>query len=137
MGWRFMFTRTLSSWGRLLGLGRGAADEERRAWGRFTSDVQTVCHPASDPDGAGLPARVKDVSRGGIRLVVEGGPLEPGDLLSVVLPGAPGGETSTLLACVVRSEALPGGHWGLGCSFATRLSDEELLRFRGPCPGEA
>src|SRR3712207_7694418 len=50
---------------------------------------------------------VKDISRGGIRLVV-GRPFAPGDLLSVELPGAGEGGANTLpapstvLACVVR-----------------------------------
>jgi hypothetical protein len=128
-----MFARAWSSWGRLLGLGGAPSrtDEDRRAWGRFPSTVETVCRPAGAVEGEPLTARVQDVSRGGIQLVLERA-FEPGELLGIALPGAAGGETSTLLACVVRSQPVDGGRWALGCRFATQLSDEDLARFRSP-----
>jgi c-di-GMP-binding flagellar brake protein YcgR len=127
-----MLSRALSSWGRLLGLGRSAAaEEERRAHGRFSSGVETVCQPAGK-EGEALTGRVANVSRGGIGLVLARA-FEPGELLAVALPGG-GAETSTVLACVVRCDPEEAGSWEVACSFATGLGDEDLLRFHNPIP---
>jgi hypothetical protein len=75
-----------------------------------------------------LAARVQDVSRGGINLVVSR-PFQGGELLSVELPGVDGQAPSTVLACVVRAEAWPGGEWSLGCTFAAELGDDDLHWF--------
>jgi hypothetical protein len=72
-----------------------------------------------------LSARVQDVSRGGISLVA-GYPFETGDLVSVELPGAADGSTTTVLAFVVRVAWNATGEWAVGCTFATELSDDEL-----------
>ncbi len=124
-----MLSRALSYCGRALGLGRPAppAEEERRLWGRFPCDVETTCRAASGPaaGSAAMPARVRNISRGGIALVL-GRAFEPGTLLSVSLPGEPATE---VLACVVRCEPRPGQAWDAGCTFATELSDQDLQLF--------
>jgi hypothetical protein len=123
-----MLSNTLYSWGRLIGLGRGKAaqDEERRVWVRFPCAVPTTCQSINEPDTPRLPAQVQDISAAGISLLVSRC-FEPGELLSVMLPG--GGESSsTILACVVQSRPRDD-QWLLGCSLATELSDEELQLF--------
>jgi hypothetical protein len=73
-----------------------------------------------------LPARVRNISRGGINLVLKRA-FEPGTLLSVDLPGS--ALTIEVLACVVRCEELEEESWELGCTFAAELSDEDLQLF--------
>jgi hypothetical protein len=130
-----MLARALSAWGRLLGWGRGTPPEaERRDSVRYPSTIETVCRPAERPDALPLPARVQDISAGGINLVV-GRRFEPGDLLSVDIPSGEEG-TSTVLACVVWADRARGGGWSLGCVLTTTLADDELIRLgaRPPRP---
>jgi hypothetical protein len=124
-----MLTRALASWNRLVRWGQGgrAADEDRRVWVRFPSGLETTLQSARGPDGPRLGARVQDVSRGGIRLVVDR-PFEAGELLSVELPAAEGQAPSTVLACVVRT-AEDGGAWSVGCTFAAELAEDDLQVF--------
>jgi hypothetical protein len=134
-----MLARALSSWGRLLGLGREPApvEEERRGFGRVSCDVETTCRPAARGERQGAwTARVKNVSRSGVCLVVAGDPhVRPGELLSVSLPAAPVGEaggeapTEEVLACVVRCDPSSGDGWELGCTFAAPLSEQDLRQF--------
>jgi hypothetical protein len=124
-----MLLRALSAWSKLLGFGRtDPADEERRLWGRISCDVETVCRPAALPER--LPARVRNVSRNGISLTL-GRAFQPGELLSVSLPGSEEQDVSEVLACVVRCD-LTSGVWHLGCTFSTHLGDDEVLRFSAP-----
>jgi hypothetical protein len=118
-----MWSKALSSWGRLLGRGKSdGAEDERRLWGRVPCDVETTIESAGPDLGPPLPAHVRNVSRGGINLT-SGQKFEPGWLLCVALPV---GDGTQVLACVVRCEALPSGLWELGCTFAAQLSDEDL-----------
>src|SRR4051812_40250674 len=119
-----MWAKAISSWGRLLGLGRSgpAEEEERRLWGRVPCDVETTVQPASGDPGPSQVARARNVSRGGISLAVANR-FEPGALLSVALPVGDGTE---VLACVVRCDPLGAGRWELGCTFAAQLDDEDL-----------
>src|SRR4051794_39281999 len=150
-----MLLRALSSWGRLVGRReetKAAEEEERRIWVRHPSAVETTCRAANDPGAAALAARVGNVSRGGINLVVIQ-EFVVGELLSVELPNGGDEPTCTVLAYVVRAEALPGGDWSLGCTFAAELRDDDLEAFgarrarltrpdqrgwvRFPCPAQA
>jgi hypothetical protein len=120
-----MLARALSSWSKLLRLGQGAStvEEERRLWGRIPCEVETTCQAAGGEGGDRLSARVQNISRGGVNLLL-GRAFEPGALLSVALPGT---ASTEVLACVVRCEARDGG-WQLGCTFASPLADEDLER---------
>jgi hypothetical protein len=118
-----MWSKAIASWGRLMGRGKAdGAEDERRLWGRIPCDVETTIESAGSERGPALPARVRNVSRGGVNLSA-GRKFEPGSLLSVALPV---GDGTQMLACVVRCEALPSGVWELGCTFAAQLSDEDL-----------
>ena len=125
-----MLARALASWNRLVRWGRGehSPGEDRRVWVRFPSGLETTLQPARGLDGPRLGARVQDVSRGGIRLVVDR-PFEAGELLSVELPAAEGHAPSTVLACVVRAAAGDGGSWSVGCTFAAELGEDDLQVF--------
>jgi hypothetical protein len=129
-----MLLRAFASCGRLLGLGQvsPSVDEERRAWGRISCDVETTVKPCNVGCSANaedrLTAQVRNVSRGGINLDLPRS-FEPGALLSITLPGTAGEESSEVLVCVVHSSPA-ADRWRLGCTFATPLSDLDLIRFR-------
>src|SRR5438045_1407087 len=100
-----MFERTMSFWKRLLGRQselRGGtavqqAEEDRRVWVRFPADLETTVQPAGKAEVVRLAARVRNVSLGGVSLSVDRA-FEPGDLLSVELPGATDESRCKLLA---------------------------------------
>jgi c-di-GMP-binding flagellar brake protein YcgR len=130
-----MFGQTISKWRRLLGgqpaSGQGigqAIEEERRVWVRHAADLETTYQPADGPDGNRLAARVRNVSQGGINLLVSS-PFEPGEMLSVELPSSSEGSTNTVLACVVHVTPHGDDEWVLGCTFARELSDDDLQGF--------
>jgi hypothetical protein len=104
-----------------------ATDLDRRQWMRFASRAETVCKPVALGNTVKLPARVRDVSFGGINLLVSHH-VPRGELLHVELPGAGGGEPN-LLACVVQVDAPADQSWALGCSFIRELDERELKRF--------
>jgi two-component system OmpR family response regulator len=111
----------------LTDLPRGA---ERRAAPRYASDLETRCRLLTADDGSGaVPAKVRDISAGGIGLVLERS-LEPGRSLELDLPLAGRTATSTIQAQVVRAAREPGRDWFLGCVFARPLADRELEAYR-------
>jgi c-di-GMP-binding flagellar brake protein YcgR len=126
-----MLDRTFRFWRRLVGRpgkskGAAAEEAERRVWVRYPANLQTTLQAAQAPEER-LSARVGDISRGGIKLVVQR-PLQTGELLSVELPC--GDEAAqTVLACIVRVEALPDGEWSVGCTFSRELGDDDLEGF--------
>lgn len=125
-----MFGRTFSFWRRLVG---GAVDSpqsesqppeaERRVWIRHPTDLETRVHMAGRANPDRITARVSDISRGGINLVVNRA-FQPGDLLSVELPVENGSDT--VLACIVRVTQKSSGEWSLGCVFSCELDEDEL-----------
>jgi c-di-GMP-binding flagellar brake protein YcgR len=129
-----MFARTITSVGKLLGLGAtSVAEEERRAFGRMCCDVETTYRLASRERGHELPARVRNVSRGGLCLQGPGA-FHPGELISVRLPECTDHDTSEVLACVVRCDSIPEHRFEIGCTFAAPLDDGDLQRFCGRQP---
>jgi PilZ domain len=133
-----MFERTASLWRRLTGRLRPESDlsaresEERRVWVRYPSNVVTQFAPLNGVVQSSVPARIRDVSLGGVQLVVTEA-FEPGDMLSVTLPGE--GESSmTVLACVVHCRAMANNEWALGCNFSAELEERQLLAFGAQKP---
>jgi PilZ domain len=98
---------------------------ERRVWVRSLSDVETNCKLADAPATGRMLARIRNISRGGAKLLVPQ-PLPPGALLSIEMPGAGPGDEYFVLACVIHSAAQPNAEWALGCTFARELSEEEV-----------
>jgi hypothetical protein len=129
-----MLLRAFSSWGKLFGIGAPSTEvkEERRAYGRILCEVETTCSRVVAESAERLSATVRNVSRGGINLVVAQ-PLLPGELLRIAVPGGDAEESSEVLACVTRCRTEKGIHQA-ACTFATQLSDADLMRFGGLKP---
>jgi hypothetical protein len=105
--------------------------DERRVWVRNPCETTARCQrEGSGGSASAFSANVRNISRGGINLVVDR-PFEAGAVLSVELPGADGQPPFTVLACVVHAAVLPDGEWALGCSFACELTAEDLTPFGG------
>src|SRR5437879_1355210 len=124
--------RKVSSWGQLLEAPEPdqafTERHDRRLWVRYECDMEASCQEAHAPDREPIPARVRDISRGGVRLVVPRG-IDRGGVLSISLPGEAGEQPSAILACVIHSSPLPDGQWVLGCTFVSELTDEDLSPF--------
>src|SRR5947209_8464369 len=132
-----MFRRFLELWRRLLGGGGAApreggagpaADEDRRVWVRYPSSAQTVVQTLGNGIDTRLSARVHNVSRGGINLVLDRS-FRPGEMINIELPGGTPESTSTVLACVVHVRELAAGAWSVGCTFSEELGNKDLEAF--------
>jgi hypothetical protein len=120
---------------------------DRRAFVRLASELAVCCRPAERPaervaeraaertsqrtaprpHDVGWPGRVRDISRGGVGLILQHR-FRPGTELSIELRENSGKLLRTVGARVAHASAvLVDGSpcWLLGCSFAEPLSDEE------------
>src|SRR5438067_2455077 len=131
-----MFHRVLTLWRRLLRGGsevsrveKAVSDEdERRVWVRHPSTAQAVVQGVANRIDTRLSACVRNVSRGGINLLLDQ-PLKPGEMISIELPGSTPQTMSTVLACVVHVREQGPGEWSTGCTFSESLSDPDLETF--------
>jgi hypothetical protein len=134
-----MFQRVLPTLGRFVGRKTSAAPvtEERRVWVRHACALATSVTSTSDPEPAPIAARVRNVSRGGIMLIVAS-QIEAGDLIRIDLPADAEGGESAVLACVVRVNSAENGQWALNCTFSADLSEADWQLFDlEPTPPEA
>ena len=126
-----MFERTKSFWRRLLGrpatVTASVDTEDRRIWVRYPADLETAYKPAGAPESTRLSARVRNISLGGINLLGSRA-FQPGELLTVELPGADDQSWSNVLACVVHCAEDDDGY-SIGCTFSRDLSDTDLASF--------
>jgi hypothetical protein len=102
---------------------------ERRRAPRFPSDLQTSCRPLTTRDGTSWPARVRDISRGGVALILRRR-FEPGAVLTMELEDPAGAVSRSVFARVIHVRPDEAGTWMLGCAFTGELSDDELRAFR-------
>jgi hypothetical protein len=123
-----MFERTRSLLQRLTRADTGAriGDEERRRWERLCARPTVRVHLGVH-DADTVVAEIREVSRGGIRLVVDC-PVDSGTTLRIDLPKA-AGDGKFLLACVVHAALAPDGTFALGCNFTNELADDDLEAF--------
>ncbi|MCI0462437.1 MAG: PilZ domain-containing protein [Gemmataceae bacterium] len=98
---------------------------EQRIWPRFACDVKAVCQAVANPESGPQPARVLNLSRSGVGLLLPKR-FDNGTLLSVEFQAADSSFRRTVLACVVRINARPDGQQALGCNFIRSLSEEDL-----------
>lgn len=120
-----MLERARGIWQRLVGKRGGAVEDERRVWVRRPSVATAVVRPGGE---GRVPARARDISRGGISVVV-GQPFDSGTMLCVEVASSPAQASFSVLACVVRVSPLGEQQWLLGCRFCAELSARDLARF--------
>jgi hypothetical protein len=125
-----MFHRVLPSLNGLIQRKKPAAPpiEERRVWVRHPCRMETTVQPTGADPVAALAARVQNISRGGLMLSVDRR-IEPGELLSIELPGDDAQARKTVLACVLSVNAEGENEWTLSCSFSVELSEGDLRLF--------
>jgi hypothetical protein len=113
-----MLARTRAFLKRLTG-----SSEERRAHPRHDVDVQTSCRSLADDSD--MPARIRNVSRSGVGLIVSRA-VTAGTMMRVQFPGPADGPHTTILACVTNVSKIGPEQWALGCVFSLELSDSEM-----------
>jgi hypothetical protein len=97
--------------------------EERRAWLRYPSPQETSSE--STGDALGCPATVKNISLGGMSLLVNQH-IESGTLLKVEVQSPLENTPNLLCVRVIHVAVQSDGHWSLGCAFARELNDRTL-----------
>jgi PilZ domain len=102
-------------------------DTERRVCVRRTSMAEAASRPIGAQDTLSWAAQVRDLSSGGIGLVISH-PFRPGTYVAIDLQRGTALARS-LLARVVHANEQPGGTWSIGCEFVKPLtqSDVDLL----------
>jgi hypothetical protein len=130
-----MFGNAQSWWRRLIGRETWSG-RDRRVWVRCPDVGSAVLRPAA-PGGAGpIQAEVRDLSRGGIGLVVDHR-FDAGNLLLLDLPPWANRPGATVLAYVMRADPLAVGRWELGCKFAAEPGHGVLAALTGRVPDSA
>jgi hypothetical protein len=121
-----VFERAASLWRRLTrkpAHAHAAAEDDRRVWVRRHVSVETQV--AAADGGPATPARIVDVSSGGVQLRI-GRDFEAGELLTLELPSRAGEPPATVLACVAHTRPDGDSGWVIGCRFSAKLSDADL-----------
>jgi hypothetical protein len=109
-----------------------ASHRERRAYVRLASDLAATCRPAGRAQSVSWPGKVRDISLGGVGLLMRHR-FRPGTYLAVELRESTGQSLRTVLARVVHATAVSvDGNpcWLLGCAFDEPLSEEEFRALR-------
>ena len=101
------------------------AERERRAWVRLPSDREASFRAGADTTG--WLGRVRDISQGGIALVLRQKFDLGTDLFIDLATNA--GEVRSLAAQVVRVTLERDGCWITGCEFASTLGVDDLQTF--------
>jgi len=105
------------------------AEPDNRAWVRFACDVETQCRAVAPAHFGTWPARILDVSPGGMSLLTPY-QYEQGTILNIKLPDGTTSSPRFSLVRVVGVRPIPPDQWILGCEFSDQLSDEDLKRFQ-------
>jgi len=107
-------------------------DHDRRVGVRIPSDLAATCGLAGRARDPVWPGRVRDISQGGIGLILQHR-FRPGTTLMVDLRVSAGAVLRTVRVRVVHATAiLEEGNpcWLLGCMFDDPLDDNEFTVFR-------
>jgi hypothetical protein len=111
---------------------RAAKAAERRTYVRLASNLAVTCRPTRSSREVGWPGRVRDISQGGVGLLLRHR-FRPGTLLAVELRAASGTLLRTVRVRVVHATAVCVERmpcWLLGCAFEQPLSDHDLRALR-------
>jgi hypothetical protein len=98
---------------------------DSRRWVRFPCNVETVCYTCETSPGERRPARILNISPGGIGLLLPC-QFNQGTLLNFELPAEANQPARALLVRVARAIQHGTGRWFLGCEFAQGIEDDEL-----------
>ena len=101
---------------------------DRRASVRHVCDQEALSRPLELPDAISWGAKVHDISRGGLGLLLCY-PFKPGTFLAVDLQSSRA-VSRTLLVRVVHVTDQADGSWFVGCEFAAPLTEEEVAALR-------
>jgi hypothetical protein len=100
-----------------------------RAWLRFPCDIETICYSVDTVPGEHVPARILNISAGGVGLLLPC-QFESRTLLNLQLPPEPGQQPRKVLVRVVQAKPHGKGDWFLGCEFADQLTEAEIDALR-------
>jgi hypothetical protein len=105
----------------------GSAAGDGRRWVRFPCNVETACYVLDSAPGEQSPARIVNISAGGMGLLL---PCEfpAGTLLRLDLDGTAAHAAGEVLLRVIRVAGRDDGDWFMGCEFADQIGQEELER---------
>ena len=109
-----------------------AAYLERRTFVRLASDLEATCRLADGFREVGWPGRVRDISRGGIGLVVRHH-FQVGTELAIELRDNSDAVLRVVRVKVVHVTATSSdgaARWMLGCAFDTPLTEDEFAALR-------
>ncbi len=101
---------------------------DRRAYVRLAADLEAVARPAGHLEELGWLGRVRDISCGGVGLLLRHR-FQPGTRLDVELRASMGAAQRTVSVRVAHSRAVSADgapYWLHGCAFDRPLTDEEL-----------
>lgn len=98
---------------------------DRRAWVRFTCDLEVACAPTEEDPEILWPARVVNVSQGGVGLLLSRR-FEPDTLLQVEVQIPQKGFSRPMIVQVKHVTGHNYGGWLMGCSFTQPLDEDEV-----------
>jgi serine/threonine protein kinase len=116
--------------------GRSFAGTERRATVRFPMNRDSACQPIGGESELSWPARVQNISRGGLCLHLDRR-FEPRTILTVEFGDAAELPRCPLLVRVVRTRKLSSNKWELGCTFGRKLGADEVQTLLGDSTEQA
>jgi hypothetical protein len=104
----------------------GNAVVERRVWVRYGTDLEATCRAPGAAKGMGWPGRARDISAGGVGLIMRhrfrpGSPL----VIELVLRGVRRDVAVRVIHATPVSGA-DGPCWRIGCAFVEPLDPGEL-----------
>lgn len=102
-----------------------APGAERRESVRYGISLETSCRLLAMVQDDPIPVRVRNISRGGISLVVHK-QVESGTLLDIELLNRPNMVLSKLQVKITYSVEHPSGDWILGGAFVEKMSDSDI-----------
>jgi PilZ domain len=103
---------------------------ERRASTRYPCNLATSCRLAAAIKGQEHSARVRNISAGGVSLVISHG-FSSDDILAVELRSMPRNFARQLKVRVIYCIEHPSGDYIVGGSFISPLTEDEVTAFLG------
>jgi serine/threonine protein kinase len=99
---------------------------ERRATVRYCSSLEGSCRTVGAGGESDWPLRIQNISADGIAFLL-GRRFEPRSVLLLEVPDRAGGPCRRYLVRVVRAVPQSGKTWIVGCVFAHRLGEEDVV----------